>query len=240
MRRSSALAASSALAMGMVGSGCPGDRTAETGLIPDQGCVVDPGHFVDVSIEPTLVPTVFDVAWTTAEPAVGHVLFTAGDALWNTTPDAQAELQHQALLVGSPALATVQVRLISQVDEELVCSDTFTRSTPAPPPELPVLTVNGDYAMSEPDGWALAPVGFDKVSIPALVDSQGRYCWWWQDEGYYFYADLARGGRSMLLLDSRYGLEVSGRLLEVGLDGTILDEREVPGPTTTWSRIPTV
>ncbi len=213
----------------LLAAGCDPRVPADTGIVPEQGCLLDVEHFADVSIEPTLVPTVFEASWTTTEPGLGQVMLSAGDEPWFTPLEDGVRTDHQALLVGSPALSTIQVRLVNDVDGELLCSESYARSTPAPPPELPVLALDEAFGGAGPGGWSLLPLGSEFSSVPALVDDQGRYCWWMQDDGYYFYADLAQDGRGLLLLDSPSAPDGQGRIVEVGFDGELLGERVVDG-----------
>ncbi len=218
--------------------GCRPGATLDTGLVPADGCELDPEHFQDVSIEPAPVPTVFYASWSTADPTVGHVVFSAGDEPWETAPSQQASTTHQALLVGSPADAEVRIRLVSAQDGVQRCSATVVMTTPSPPPELPVMSVDPDYRSVEPDGWALVPFGPSETSIPTLVDSQGRYCWWLEEGGYFFYAKPGHDGRTLLLLDSADGELEDGRLLEVGLDGQTIWERNVPSGHNDYTLLP--
>lgn len=229
MRRIPVLVAIVAPALSLLGTGCPPAPEVDTGLVPAEDCVLDAQHFELIDLQPAKIPTVFEVSWSTAEPSRGQVLFTAGDELWTTDLESETATEHHALLVGSPAQATVELRLVSRVGDELLCSDTFTETTPAPPPELPVLTVDADYASSEPHGWVSVPLGAGSTTIPTMVDSQGRYCWWWEDDGYFFYGDMAADGRSMLLLASGFGIDGVGTVLELGLDGEVLRDVDVPG-----------
>jgi len=210
-------------------TGCDPRVAADTGIVPDEGCLLDAEHFSAVSIEPTGVPTVFEARWSTAEAGWGHAIFSVDDAQWSTTVEGSAGTEHQALLVGSPALSDVQVRLVNDVDGELLCSGSYARSTPAPPPELPVLVLDDAYRGAGPQGWSLVPIGADVTSVPTMVDAQGRYCWWLQDDGYYFYADLAPDGRGFLLLDSPAQADGPGRVVDLGFDGELRDERFVDG-----------
>jgi len=210
-------------------AGCDPRVLADTGIVPEQGCLLDVEHFSAVSVEPTGVPTVFEARWSTAEPGQGHVIFSVDDAQWSTTAKGSAGTEHQAMLVGSPALSEVQVRLVNDVDGELLCSGSYARSTPAPPPELPELVLDDAYNGAGPLGWSLVPIGSEVTSVPAVVDAQGRYCWWLQDDGYYFYVDLAPDGRGLLLLDSPSQADGPGRIVDVGFDGELRDERFVDG-----------
>jgi hypothetical protein len=205
----------------------PGD--SDTGPATEDGCVLDPGHFSQISVEPTAVPTVFEALWTTAEPALGQVSFGVGAERWTTALEESPGTEHRALLVGSPALSEVTVQLVSELDGQRRCSDTLLRETPAPPSELPVLTVDPDDASLEPGGWAFVPIGSVEGLRPVGLDPQGRYCWWWDGDGYYFYADVNQAGDGLLLLDSTVGADSLGRVLEVGFDGEIRREVEVQG-----------
>ncbi len=218
--------------------GCRDDPQLDTGLVPDDGCLLAPDHFLSVEIEPAEVPTVFHARWSTPQPSQGQVIFSAGDATWQTPLSEQVDTEHETLLVGSPADAEVQVRLISEADGVRRCSDTVTMTTPSPPPELPVMSRDPDHSVQEPQGWALAPFGPSESSIPTLVDSQGRYCWWLQEGGYFFYAAMAPGGQSLLLLDTPHGHLNDARLIEVGLDGQTRSERTIPSGHNDFALVP--
>ncbi len=209
-------------------AGCEKATFVDTGLAPDDGCSVDPEHFIGASIVSTGVATVLEARWTTDEPSVGRVIAEVEDVRWTTPPEVAPVTEHSLALVGSPARTDVRVRLVSDVDGELRCSQTFDVTTPAPPPELPELAVDPDYAGHEPSGWTLVPMGALDTSIPVAIDSLGRYCWWWQGDGYFFYTEIGPDG-GLLLLDSPATLEGDGRLLELGFDGTV--QREVVVPT---------
>jgi len=217
---------------------CEPEPSMDTGLQPDGGCVLDLDHFQNVSIEPTDIPTVFEAVWTTTEPGRGRVAFAAGGGSWSTGWDQGELTEHRALLVGAPAQSEVLIRLVSEIDGEQRCSDHHQRSTPAPPAELPVLELDADYRDAEPGGWALVPVGTDGATIVALVDAHGRYCWWLDNDSYYFYADTTPAGDGLLLLDSSSYASGSGRVLEIGFDGQLRREVEVASAHNHLAQLP--
>lgn len=202
-------------------------------------CGVDEALFEAVSLEETAVPTVFNVRWSTVEPAAGAVWYRVEGEGWRRTAVREAAASHEQLLAGLPAGHEVQWQVVREPEGEAPrCSGVQAAETGTPPAELPGadLTVADESALAS--GYVVVPVLGPTPLYVAILDEQARYVWWWEADESTTRASFSRDGSAVLFNVEAPSEEEPGQVVRVSLDGQEEVLAEVAGIHTDFVELP--
>ncbi len=185
-----------------------------------------------------LIPTVVHVNGTVEGADVEEAFVEYGeDDTYGTTLTAALEDARTfgASVLGLPALTDVHLRVGAVIDGETLYTDDRTTTTAGAPADLPDLTLTG----ADPDASMIDFLVTSVLSSPSaavIIDREGRYVWWYQDETdrTMTRARLSRDGEWMTFLgyqpvveggDFQEGQEI----IRIRLDGSEMEIVEVDG-----------
>lgn len=201
----------------------------------------DPGTDGDFEVTITrseVAPTVFEVAWSTAEATVGFVRYGPdADYGKETAADPEPVLDHRIVVAGVPAASVWHLQAVSEgASGELLSADVEIESGAAPP-SLPTFTTSGRRRQP---GTMLAPVFSDHPYVLGL-DAEGRYNWWWEGLGndVYTRARYALDGKAITF--NRFDEDRSidrGAIFRVSLDGDHVVETPAEGAHHDYVELP--
>jgi hypothetical protein len=222
------------------GFGGTGSGPDATGLVPDEGCTVDEGLFVDVSANTTAVATVVRVGWVLDEPASVWALFAEDGGLANATNRQPRARSGEALLLGLPEDTVLAYRLVAELDGALHCSALREARTGWLPEKLPISELAEPAPDSLTPGFIVAPISAPMAAPwSTIMDAQGRVVWAWESFSTGSRIRLSRDRQSMLILghhkDPMQDVEGVQRL---GLDGTNHGTIAVPHTWMDFTELP--
>lgn len=133
----------------------------------------------ELQVEPdSTVGTVLTASWETDVPARGRIRYgVVGEPARETPWEPEAVTDHRIEVRGLPANHEVELIGIDDTGHE---TPLWRGTTSGPPSDWPGFVVSETAASFE--GWLLTSIAGATSGI-ALIDPQGRLCWWWKSGG---------------------------------------------------------
>jgi hypothetical protein len=184
----------------------------------------DPGMDATLTVSEQ-VGTVAHVTWTTPDAVAAWVEVTEAGVPPRVFPAADDGDLHDALLAGLAAGTTFTWRAVAELADGTTLASAPAVFTTAPPPLwLPSFSVTASSSAPGAGGFVVSTtIGQDSGVF--LLDSAGRYVWWWEaEEGLTAcQARMSRDGRSVLFMvvDEDYH-DDQAAIVRVSLDGTLV------------------
>lgn len=202
---------------------------ADLGVIPspDQstpGCIqVTPGPGAQIQTVTTTTvpnhPTVFILNWKTAAPSTGIARFGVKPQLDRTTKLTATATTHQVLLLGLPATSEVRYQLEVTLADSSCYQAEGSVKTGALPADLPQLSQGTNVVGAAADGFSLVPVLTPQQSWMVILDSKGRYVWFYKTAGTVLRGRFSMDGEAILIQEEAENFGKDGTITRIPLAG---------------------
>jgi hypothetical protein len=179
---------------------------------------------IEVEANPTKVPTVYELLWESAEESSYSVLFESEGESYQTEADASGTT-HRHLLWGPSEGAEVEWQVLDQSGEPQAKGH---YTLPNHPASLPSLNSVGEAGFED---WLVSSV-LGSVTAAIVIDSKGRYRWWYIDPSVYFPSRAiydASKQRFLYMLMQQTTISEEGTIVSISLDGITREEITLPG-----------
>lgn len=133
---------------------------------------LDPAAPRNVMLEPTSMPTVMAVSWSTDPLSTGYVEYGLTTAMEYSTPLVDEAQAHRVNLVGLQPNSSYYYRVVTWGGGDAGLGSVGTFQTDAFAAELPAFTVEGTW--QDRDHYVVTPLNRNTATI---IDNQGRVVW---------------------------------------------------------------
>jgi hypothetical protein len=178
----------------------------------------------------TVIATVVNIEWTTAEPSSGYVSYGTTPKLGkSTTLEPAATTKHTASLVGLSPNTKYYYRVLTWQALDAGASPVASLVTGAAPANLPVLTASGDSTSGNGFNELLLLPIIGQKPVISVVQSNGQLLWYYtEDKGRSVTrARFSVDGKSVLYNAIGSGTTPS-EIVKVALDGSSVTSVPVP------------